>query len=243
MAGCGRTCECYRHALTEGPHGNIRSMPTSSETIRHALAQRIVSGDLEPGTALDETRLAAEFNVSRTPVREALRKLGVTGLVQQSSHRRTIVAKPSDRELANIFFVMAQLETICAGQSALNMTTRQRHLLQAMHDEMAALVRSGSGPDYTLANEAFHSAIYEGTGNAYLADLTANTRLRLQPFRRAQFETPGRLAASHAEHSAVVEAILRADRDTAEQAMRAHIGYVEGAWKRFSSRVQERLAI
>ncbi|GAB5464041.1 GntR family transcriptional regulator [Hoeflea alexandrii] len=218
-------------------------MPTSSETIRHALAQRIVSGDLEPGTALDETRLAAEFNVSRTPVREALRKLGVTGLVQQSSHRRTIVAKPSDKELANIFFVMAQLETMCAGQSALTMTTRQRHFLQAKHDEMAALVRSGSGKDYTLANEAFHSAIYEGTGNSYLAELTANTRLRLQPFRRAQFETPGRLAASHAEHAAVVEAILRADRDTAEQAMRAHIGYVEGAWKRFSNRVQERLAI
>jgi len=218
-------------------------MPTSAETIRHALARRIVSGDLEPGTVLDETRLAAEFSVSRTPVREALRKLGATGLVVQSSHRRTIVAKPDDQELANIFFVMAQLETMCAGQSALAMSTRQRHLLQAMHDEMAALVRSGSGKDYTLANEAFHSAIYEGTGNSYLADLTANTRLRLQPFRRAQFETPGRLAASHAEHSAVVEAIMRADRDAAEQAMRAHIGYVEGAWKRFSSRVQERLAI
>lgn len=218
-------------------------MPTNAETIRHALARRIVSGNLEPGTVLDETRLAAEFNVSRTPVREALRKLGVTGLVQQSSHRRTIVAKPSDQELANIFFVMAQLETMCAGQSALTMTTRQRHCLQAMHDEMADLVRIGNGKTYTLANEAFHSAIYAGTGNSYLAELTANTRLRLQPFRRAQFETPGRLAASHVEHSAVVEAILRADRDAAEQAMRAHIGYVEGAWKRFSSKVQERLAI
>ncbi len=218
-------------------------MSTSAETIRHELARQIVSGDLEPGTALDETKLAAEFNVSRTPVREALRKLGVTGLVVQSSHRRTIVAKPDDRELANIFFVMAQLETICAGQSALNMSVRQRHDLQSMHEEMASLVRLGSGEDYKLANEAFHSAIYEGTDNSYLADLTINTRLRLQPFRRAQFETPGRLAASHAEHSAVVEAILRADRSAAEQSMQAHIGYVEGAWKRFSSRVHERLAI
>lgn len=218
-------------------------MPTNAEIIRDELARRIVSGDLEPGTVLDETRLAAEFSVSRTPVREALRKLGVTGLVVQSSHRRTIVAKPDDQELANIFFVMAQLETLCAGQSALQMSARQRHEFQAMHDEMASLVRSGAGDDYALANEAFHSAIYEGTGNTYLAELTFNTRLRLQPFRRAQFETPGRLAASHAEHSAVVEAVIRADSDTAEQAMRAHIGYVEGAWKRFSNRIQEQLAI
>jgi DNA-binding GntR family transcriptional regulator len=218
-------------------------MPTSAETIRHELARKIVNGELAPGTALDETRLAAEFNVSRTPVREALRKLSVTGLVMQSSHRRSIVAEPDDRELGNIFFVMAQLETMCAGQSALNMNARQRHHLQAMHEEMASFVRLGHGDDYKLANEAFHSAIYEGTGNTYLADLTTNTRLRLQPFRRAQFETPGRLAASHAEHSAVVEAIIRADRDAAEQAMRAHIGYVEGAWKRFSNRVHERLAI
>jgi DNA-binding GntR family transcriptional regulator len=108
---------------------------------------------------------------------------------------------------------------------------------------MASFVRLGHGDDYKLANEAFHSAIYEGTGNTYLADLTTNTRLRLQPFRRAQFDTPGRLAASHAEHSAVVEAIMRADRATAEQAMQAHIGHVEGAWKRFSNRVHERLAI
>lgn len=218
-------------------------MPTSAETIRHELARRIVSGDLEPGTALDETRLAAEFNVSRTPVREALRKLGVAGLVDQSSHRQTIVAKPDEQELSNIFFVMAQLETMCAGQCALNMSTRQRQDLQLMHEQMASLVRRGRGEDYTLANEKFHSAIYEGTGNSYLAGLTANTRLRLQPFRRAQFATPGRLAASHAEHTAVVEAIARADREAAEQAMRAHIGYVEGAWKRFSNRVQERLAI
>jgi len=218
-------------------------MPTNAEIIRDELARRIVSGDLEPGTVLDETRLGAEFSVSRTPVREALRKLGVTGLVVQSSHRRTIVAKPDDQELANIFFVMAQLETMCAGQSALKMSARQRHDFQTMHNEMASLVRSGAGDEYALANEAFHSAIYEGTGNAYLAELTFNTRLRLQPFRRAQFATPGRLAASHAEHSAVVEAIIRADSDTAEQAMQAHIGYVEGAWKRFSNRIQEQLAI
>ncbi|PHR17126.1 MAG: GntR family transcriptional regulator [Hoeflea sp.] len=218
-------------------------MPTNAEIIRDEVARRIVSGDLEPGTVLDETRLAAEFNVSRTPVREALRKLGVTGLVVQSSHRRTIVAKPDDQELANIFFVMAQLETMCAGQSALQMSVKQRRDFQILHDEMASLVRCGAGEDYALANEAFHSAIYEGTGNAYLAELTFNTRLRLQPFRRAQFATPGRLAASHAEHSAVVEAIIRADRDTAERAMQAHIGYVEGAWKRFSNRIQEELAI
>lgn len=214
-------------------------MSTSAETIRHELARRIVSRQIEPGTDLDETLLAAEFSVSRTPVREALRKLASLGLVNQRAHRKSVVTKPDDEALAGMFAVMAYLETLCAGQCALTMSSPERRALDALHRGMAQLVHNGDSEGYTLANEAFHSAIYEGTRNAYLTEITTSTRLRLQAFRRAQFETAGRLSASHIEHAAIVEAILRGDRAGSEAAMRAHIGHVEDAWIRFAHRTAD----
>ncbi len=211
---------------------------TSVETIRLEIARRIVSGDIEPGTPLDETGLAAEFEVSRTPVREALRQLASSGLVEQRAHRKAVVAKPSEEALAGMFAVMGYLEALCAGLSAVAMTPAERRMLGDLHDRMGVMVRDGDMAAYMIANETFHNAIYEGTKNAYLAEITRATRQRLQPFRRAQFGALGRLAASHVEHTAVVEAILRGDRKAADAAMGAHMGFVEGAWHRYSDRVQ-----
>ena len=96
---------------------------------------------------------------------------------------------------------------------------------------MAAIVRDGDAARYAEANDAFHAAIYEGSHNAYLVEITGATRQRLQPFRRAQFGTLGRLTKSHDEHGAVVEAILRGERAEAEAAMRKHIAIVETAYR------------
>lgn len=213
-------------------------MTTSAETIRHELARRIVNRELAPGVVLDESALAQEFGVSRTPIREALRQLSAAGLVAQSAHRKASVAKPDDEMLAGMFFVMAQLEVLCAGQAALCMEPGQRRALEAWHGDMALLVRQGDAQAFALANEGFHSLIYEGTGNAYLAEVTTATRMRLQAFRRAQFATLGRLAASHREHDAIVQAIVRADKAGAARAMHAHIGHVEESWNRLSQRLE-----
>lgn len=213
--------------------------PSIPEQIRLELARRIVQRDILPGTRLDERQLAAEFGVSRTPVREALRMLVSSGLVSQRAHRKTIVTKPDRRALAGMFAVMAYLESLSAGLCAIAMNPRERFDLERMHNDMAALVRAGDTVGYTLANEAFHNAIYDGTGNEYLAEISRHTRLRVQPFRRAQFATLGRLSASHAEHSAVVEAILRGDRNAAEAGMKAHIGLVEDAWYVYAEGIQE----
>ncbi|MCI5076152.1 GntR family transcriptional regulator [Oricola sp.] len=209
------------------------------ESVRLEVARRIVSGDLLPGTPLDERQLAADFGVSRTPVREALRVLASSGLVELRAHRKAIVTQPDQSVLSGIFIVMGHLESLCAGFSAAAMTPVQRRALEALHDDMAEMVREGETAAYTHANEAFHNAIYEGTQNAYLAEITLNTRIRLQPFRRAQFHQLGRLQASHAEHTLVVEAILRADRPAAEAAMRDHIGLVEEAWHVFAGDAQD----
>lgn len=199
---------------------------TSAEEIRRGLAERIISGDLLPGTPLDETQLAGDFAVSRTPVREALRLLAASGLIEQRPHAKALVAKPDDHVLAGMFEVMAYLEALCAGLAAEAMTTAERDALDALHAGMAPIVHAGDKGRYAEANDAFHGMIYEGAHNAYLAEITRSTRARLQPFRRAQFSALGRLAKSHREHGLIVEAILRGDRDEAERAMRSHIAIV-----------------
>lgn len=213
-----------------------RSARTSAEEIRHNLATRIINGELKPGAPLDEAGLAAAFAVSRTPIREALRLLRASGLVDQRPHSSAVVAKPDETTLAGMFEVMAYLEALSAGLCAIMMSVGERQSLSAKHADMAAIVRDGNRQLYVEANEAFHSMIYEGAHNAYLAELARSTRQRLQPFRRAQFSTLGRLGRSHEEHTKVVAAILCGDRAGAEQAMRLHISIVEASF----SEMQER---
>jgi DNA-binding GntR family transcriptional regulator len=208
-----------------------RPARTSAEDIRQQLAARIICGDLAPGTPLDETSLASEFSVSRTPIREALRLLAASGLIHQRPHAQALVAKPDEATLAGMFEVMAYLEALSAGLCAVMMTAEERHSLAALHDGMAAIVRDGDRQSYVEANETFHSLIYLGAHNAYLDEVTRSTRQRLQPFRRAQFQTLGRLGRSHEEHSLVVAAILRGDRSGAESAMGQHITTVENAYQ------------
>ena len=207
---------------------------TSADEIRREIAARILAGELAPGTALDETQMANEFAVSRTPVREALRQLGASGLVEQRPHARTIVAKPSDGKLRGMFEVMGDLEALCAARSAVAMTREERMALDALHERMTAIVHSGNAAGYAEANDAYHGAIYDGAHNDYLAEITRATRTRLRPFRRAQFGALGRLGKSHAEHGLVVEAILRGDSEAASAAMHSHIAIVEDAYQRLT---------
>jgi DNA-binding GntR family transcriptional regulator len=218
--------------LTQGKSKSVVQRPrTSAEDIRQQLATRIISGALAPGTPLDETVLAAEYSVSRTPIREALRLLAASGLVDQKAHAKALVAKPDEATLAGMFEVMGYLEALCAGLSAAAMSAAERDKLDSLHMRMAAIVRDGNHTAYIEANEVFHSAIYDGAHNAYLAELARSTRQRLQPFRRAQFQALGRLSLSHAEHTLVVNAILQGDRAKAEWAMRKHIAIVEDAYQ------------
>ena len=205
---------------------------TSAEDIRQQLAARIISGELAPGTPLDETGLATEFAVSRTPIREALRLLAASGLVDQKPHARALVAKPDDSKLAGMFAVMAHLEALCAGLSATEMTAAERDGLDSLHAHMAGVVHAGNELAYAQANDDFHNAIYDGAHNAYLSEITRTTRQRLQPFRRAQFHALQRLSRSHREHGLILEAILQGNRGEAEKAMSSHIAIVEDVYHR-----------
>ncbi len=210
---------------------------TRAEELRLQLADEIVRGVLPPGAALDETDLAQRFKVSRTPVREALRQLAASGLIDARAHRGAEVAWPSIERLSGMFEAMAELEALCAGLAAERMPPAERRQLEVVHEDLRVLSHAGNPERFHEVNERFHNAIYAGSQNDYIAEITLATRVRVQPFRRAQFRNLGRLAKSHAEHDRVVMAIMRGDRTGAAAAMRAHIELVRGEYELYAGSV------
>lgn len=206
----------------------VRSGTTVDQMVR-AIADRIVTGYLRPGERLDEISLAARFDVSRTPVREALGHLSAMGLVERRPNRGAIVAVITQEHLASMFESMAELEAICARFSAERMTAAERRSLEIEHQASARLVQLGAEEDYEHFNTDFHSRLYRGAHSTHIHDLTVMTRSRLAPFRRAQFMLPGRLAKSWQEHDAIVTAIMRGDAAAAGKAARDHVSIVSEA--------------
>ena len=210
---------------------------TRTEELRLRLSDDIVRGQLAPGAALDETELARRFSVSRTPVREAIKMLAASGLVEVRAHRAALVARPTHEHLIGMFEVMAELESLCAGYAADRMRGAERRALEDAHEKLRVLIQRGNPQRYYEVNEAFHATIYAGAHNSYLAELTLATRARVQPFRRAQFRNLGRLAKSHAEHDRVVQAILRGERVLAAQNMYAHIIKVRDEYEHYAETI------
>lgn len=196
---------------------------TRADELRQILADEIVRGKINPGDTLDETAIATRFSVSRTPVREAIRQLAASGLVDARPHRAAVVARPSHDDLIGMFEIMAELEGLCAHYAAERMTPGERTGLEKIHGELRLLIQEGDPQNYHETNQLFHGTVYSGAHNAYLSELTTSTRLRVQPFRRAQFRNLGRLSKSHEEHDRVVQAIMRGDSSGARLAMRDHI--------------------
>jgi DNA-binding GntR family transcriptional regulator len=203
---------------------------TRAERLAGEIADAILAGELQPGTRLDEQSLAHRYSVSRTPVREALRQLGATGLVDLRPRRGAMVSHVTPDQLQDLFVAMGELEATCARLAAMSMTPIERRRLSALHDTMGAMVESKDAHAYVDANTTFHSSIYAGAHNSVIADMTTALRRRLAPFRRAQFRAAGRLPRSHAEHGSVVKAILRGDAGGAHAAMLHHVSLVEDAF-------------
>ena len=201
-----------------------------AEELRLQLADEIVRGALAPGAALDETDIARRFNVSRTPVREALRQLAASGLIDARAHRGAVVAQPSLERLTGMFEAMAELEALCAGLAAERMPAVERHALEAIHEELRVLSYAGN-PTFprgqrTLSQRdlcRFAESLHRRNGLA--------TRVRCNRSAALSSSNLGRLAKSHAEHDRVVVAIMRGDRTGAAVAMRAHIELVRGEYE------------
>jgi len=202
---------------------------TLSEVIRQRLADDILHGVYPPGARLDEQRLAERFEMSRTPVREALQQLISAGLVEVRPHRGAIVSLPTDAALAEMFEVMGEIEASCARLAAQRISPSERVKLEAVHRATADAVRANDRDTYRKLNFDFHDVIYRASHNEFLSSTAQAIRQRIAPFRRAQFEISDRLTKSHTEHEAIVQAILSGDSERASTMARTHVSYVRAA--------------
>ncbi len=201
---------------------------STAEEILSSVAERIrelvLSGALAPGAKLDEQALAERFEVSRTPVREALRELANTGLIELLPRRGAFVAALTPPQVDELFAAMSELEATCARMAAMSMAPNERRDLQRLQETMGELAARELVDDFYKANEQLHALILRGAHNSLLAQMTASLRDRRRSHRTTQFRSPGRLLRSHAEHEVVVRAIISGDPARAHAAMLHHLG-------------------
>jgi DNA-binding GntR family transcriptional regulator len=194
-----------------------------SESILQRLEEEIATGVLQPGARLDEVELAARFNVSRTPVREALHKLASSRLIEIRPRRGAIVPHHDPQSMFEMFELMAELEASCARLAARRLTLQDKAEIERAQQ---ACLDGGANVDpdaYYLANEALHRAIYRASRNRLLEEQTLALQRRLRPYRRLQLRLAGRVGSSRAEHAALVDAILANDGEAAAAAARHHV--------------------
>lgn len=191
-----------------------------SEQVYEALRRRIRSGEMKAGTRIREEELAASLGVSRTPVREALGRLQIRGMVEPVSGGLA-VAVLSRAQVMEVYAIREILEGAAARFAAENATSSDMAALRHLHERFEH--HAGDAPGAARLNLAFHGAIYEAARNRYqkrmLDDL--NDTLALLP--DTTFSVAGRTQAAKDEHRAILEAILKRDPDAAEKAARAHI--------------------
>jgi DNA-binding GntR family transcriptional regulator len=209
---------------------------TWSHYLEERLAEDIINGRLPPGTRLEEQSLADRYETSRTPVREALRRLAATGLIETRPRRGVVVSTVTRERLAQMFEAMAELEGACARLAAQRMSEVERQQLTQLQKEGSQIMEADDPAAYEVHNRAFHAAIYNGSGNEILEETAQSVRARLAPFRSAQFQIPGRVAKSISEHSDVVAAILNGDGEKAYVAMRSHMLTVSDASAIFATK-------
>jgi DNA-binding GntR family transcriptional regulator len=194
---------------------------TRSEQVRELIEEGIATGEFPPGMRLDEMELAARFDVSRTPLREALFQLASVGIVVMQPRRGTVVAELSPHRLVEMFEVMSELEAMCGRLAARRMSAQEHEQLIARH---RACESAQHDPDaYYYENERFHHLIYEGSHNGFLAEQASALHRRLRPYRRLQLRVRDRLPTSFREHDSIVQAILAGDADATAARVREHV--------------------
>jgi DNA-binding GntR family transcriptional regulator len=194
-----------------------------SDAIADALEGMILDGTFRDGERLDEVQLAQRFSVSRTPLREALQRLALSGLVEQLPRRGVFVRQPGPVEMLEMFEVMAELEAACARLAASRISDAALAEMRDANARCQMAVEMRDADRYYAENERFHDLLYTQSGNAFLAQECRRLHRRLTPYRRRQLRLRGRLTQSMAEHEAIVEALNAGDADAAAQAVRAHV--------------------
>ncbi len=190
------------------------------EEVAELLRQRIFQRELEPGSWIDELKLAEEYGISRTPLREALKVLAAEGLVTMKVRRGAYVTEVSEKDLADVYHLLSLLESDAAGVVAERATEAQRAELKSLHDELEATL-----PDrdrFFAVNEQFHMRLLEIADNRWRQQMVADLRKVMKLNRHNSLFKTGRINESLAEHRVVMAALLARDAGLTRQRMQEH---------------------
>ncbi|HMO48828.1 MAG TPA: GntR family transcriptional regulator [Rubrivivax sp.] len=190
------------------------------QEVADRLRQQIYSRALEPGSWIDEMKLAQAFGISRTPLREALKVLAVEGLVTMKLRRGAYVTEVSRDDVAQVYHLLALLESDAAATVAERAGDAQRMQLQQLHARLEKQVRQRDA--FFAANEQFHTALLEIAGNRWARQIVDDLRKVMKLNRHHSLFKQGRLSDSLAEHRALMDAIEARDAERARALMRAH---------------------
>lgn len=205
--------------------------------IRSALQEEIETGKLPPGSPLDERALATRFQVSRTPVREALQQLAAHKLVTIAPRQGITVARLSISRVRAIMEGIGELEATCARLAARRVDDDLRKKLEATLQQCQDAAVEGGTEEYGVANVAFHEAIYNGSRNPYLADLLRNARRQILRYRLRDFVTKAQINQSLQDHRKIARAITDGDEAAAAQLMLLHVPSGSTGFSEFLARI------
>ncbi len=190
------------------------------QDVAERLRSQIFARELEPGAWIDEQRLAIEYGISRTPLREALKVLAAEGLVTMKVRRGAYVTEMSRDDVTQVYRLLALLESDAAGDVARHASEAQLDGLRALHVRLEKQVRQRDA--FFATNEQFHMALLEIAGNRWRLQIVADLRKVMKLNRHHSLLKQGRLADSLAEHRALMAALDAREAVKATRLMRTH---------------------
>ena len=190
------------------------------QEVAELLRERIFDRSLPPGSWIDELKLAEEYGISRTPLREALKVLATEGLVTMKLRRGAYVTEVSERDLTDVYHLLSLLESDAAGVVATQATDAELKELQALHDDLEAAV--ADRPRFFQINEIFHTRLLQIANNRWRDQMVTDLRKVMKLNRHNSLLKTGRIGESLAEHRGLMQALAARDVAAATERMRAH---------------------
>lgn len=194
------------------------------EEVAELLRQRIFSRELEPGGWIDELKLAEEYGISRTPLREALKVLAAEGLVTMKVRRGAYVTEVSEKDLADVYHLLSLLESDAAGVVATQATDAEITELERLHAELEAAAKPGhvDRQHFFAINERFHMRLLAIANNRWRDQMVADLRKVMKLNRHNSLLKAGRIDESLKEHRAIMAAIKARDAGGTVARMQQH---------------------
>jgi DNA-binding GntR family transcriptional regulator len=202
------------------PRGTALAPRALYEEVAEQLREQVFANRLEPGQWIDEQALAAEFGISRTPMREALKVLAAEGLVTMKLRRGAYVTEVSERDVGDVYQMLALLESDAAAVVAQRATAAELEELEALHTQLEA--SSADRTRFFALNEAFHARLLAIADNRWRAQMVADLRKVMKLNRHHSLFREGRIDESLHEHRAVLKALLQRDAAAAARLTREH---------------------